>query len=320
MAILVVVAALVLWIAPSRQTSSAQDAIKPIGPLISRGYTDAPSGTVQLAGNLEAGGRVVVELRIKEGQTVKQDEVVAVLSNYPKSDVLVRQTEGELEKAKRQREAMVSGYRTAEIAMQEVVVKGKSEELKLKTLELQRSGKQPDMKQLELNISQQDLERERAKLRVMKETLQTDLAQIDTDISIMGAKLDNARTTREQALVRSPLNGVVVQIYTHQGEQVAPSGIAKIVDMSQMRVFADVDEVHLGRLSPGGRVEITFRGAPTVFRGKIARVAPTVKRMQRVEPDGGSSTDGRVVQVEIELDDPASMPQVLGRETRVTFL
>jgi multidrug resistance efflux pump len=87
-----------------------------------------------------------------------------------------------------------------------------------------------------------------------------------------------------------------------------------------MRVFADVDEVHLGRLMQGGKVEITFRGSSTVYKGKIARVAPTVKRMQRVEPDGGSSTDGRVVQVEIELDDAASMPQVLGRETRVTFL
>jgi multidrug resistance efflux pump len=101
---------------------------------------------------------------------------------------------------------------------------------------------------------------------------------------------------------------------------VAAGGIAKIVDMSQMHVFADVDEVHLGRMTKGGNVEITFRGSSTVYKGKILRVAPTVKRMQRVEPDGGSSTDGRVVQVEIELDDPASMPQVLGRETRVTFL
>jgi HlyD family secretion protein len=45
-----------------------------------------------------------------------------------------------------------------------------------------------------------------------------------------------------------------------------------------------------------------------------------VKRMQRVEPDGGSSTDARVVQVEIKIDDSSSMPLVLGRETRVTFL
>jgi len=176
------------------------------------------------------------------------------------------------------------------------------------------------MKQLELNISQQDLAREEAKLRVMKETLVTDIAQIDTDIAITVAKLDNARTTREQALVRSPLNGLIVQIHTRQGERVQAGGIAKIVDMSQMHVFADVDEVHLGRLTAGGKVEITFRGSPNVYKGKIARIAPTVKRMQRVEPDGGSSTDGRVVQVEIELDDAASMPQVLGRETRVTFL
>lgn len=319
-AIFFVVAALALWIAPSRQTSSAQDGIKPVGPLISRGYTDAPAGTVVIAGDPTQGGGVLQELRVNDGQKVKRDEVIAVLSNYSKADVMVRTTEAELEKAKRQREAMVSGYRTAEIAMQEVVVRSAAEELKLKNLEVARSGKPPEMKQLELNISQQSLEREQAKLRVMRETLETDRAQIDTDISITAAKLDNARTNREQALVRSPLDGVVVQIYTRQAERIAPAGIVKIVDMSQLRVLADVDELHLGRVVPGGKVEVTFRGSTTIYRGKISRVAPTVKRMQRIEPDGGSSTDARVVQVEIELDDPSSMPQVLGRETRVTFL
>jgi multidrug resistance efflux pump len=155
---------------------------------------------------------------------------------------------------------------------------------------------------------------------MMKETLQTDLAQADTDISIWMAKVDNARTTREQALVRSPLDGIVVQIYTHPGERVHGSGIVKIVDMSQLRVLADVDELHLGRVAVGGKVEVTFRGSGVIYRGKVSRIAPAVKRMQRTEPDGGSSTDARVVQVEIELDDPSGMPQVLGRETRVTFL
>jgi multidrug resistance efflux pump len=215
---------------------------------------------------------------------------------------------------------MVSGYRTAEIAMQEVMVRSATEEVKLKNLEMQRSGKPPDQKQLEQSISLQSLEREQAKLRVMKETLQTDLQQIDTDISIIKAKLDNARNTREQALVRSPLDGIVIQIYSRQGERVAQNGIAKIVDLSQLRVLADVDELNVGRIAAGGKVEVTFRGSPTVYMGTISRVAPTVKRMQRMEPDGGSSTDARVVQVEIQLDDPSSMPQVLGRETRVTFL
>ena len=232
----------------------------------------------------------------------------------------MRTSEAELAKTEKAREAMVSGFRKAEIAMQEVVVRSAVEENKLKVLEMQRSGKPPDQKQLELNISQQSLEREQAKLRIQKETLESDLQQSNNDIAIIKAKLDNARSTREQALVRSPLDGIVIQIYTRQGERVSPNGIAKIVDLSQLRVLADVDELHVGRIAAGGKVEVTFRGSPTVYTGTISRVAPTVKRMQRIEPDGGSSTDARVVQVEIELDDPSSMPQVLGRETRVTFL
>lgn len=263
---------------------------------------------------------MLIELNIVDGQKVKKDEVIAVLSNYPKADITVRTTEAELAKIRQQREAMVNGYRTAEIAMQEVVVKSTAEELKLKNLEMQRSGKPPDQKQLELSISQQNLEREQTKLRVQKETLQSDIAQIDTEIAITEAKLSSARNTRAQAQVRSPLGGVVIQIYTRQGERVSPNGIAKIVDLSQLRVLADVDELQIGRVQPGGKVEVTFRGSPTVYKGTISRVAPTVKRMQRIEPDGGSSTDARVVQVEIQLDDPSSMPQVLGRETRVTFL
>jgi multidrug resistance efflux pump len=316
---LLVGAALVLWMTPSRQTSSAQDGPRPLPPLISRGYTDAPAGTALIAGD-PAGGGVLVELRITDGQKVKLGEIIAVLSNYSKADIAVRTTEAELVKTERARESMVSGYRTAEIAMQEVMVRSATEEVKLKNLEMQRSGKPPDQKQLEQSISLQSLEREQAKLRVMKETLQTDVQQIDTDISIIKAKLDNARNTREQALVRSPLDGIVIQIYSRQGERVSPNGIAKIVDLAQLRVLADVDELNVGRIAAGGKVEVTFRGSPTVYMGTISRVAPTVKRMQRMEPDGGSSTDARVVQVEIQLDDPSSMPQVLGRETRVTFL
>lgn len=319
-AALFVAAALVIWIAPSRQTSSAQEAQAATGPLIARGYTDAPAGTASIAGDTSAGGGVLLELRVAEGQKVKRDEVIAVLSNYPIADVSVRSSEAEIEKAKHMREAMVSGYRVAKIDEQELVVKATMEENKLKVLELQRSGKPPDQKQLELNISEQKLEREQATLKVMKETLATDLAQIDTDIGIKQAKLDNARTTREQALVRSPIDGVVVQIWTRPGERISQYGIAKIVDLSQMRVFADVDEVHLGRIVVGGKVQVTFRGGTTVYTGKISRIAPAVKRMQRTEPDNGSATDARVVQVEITLDDLSSMPLVLGRETRVTFL
>ena len=122
-AVVVVIAA--LWPVDRAQPPDQQRPGRRSGrpaPLISRGYTDAPAGTAVIAGD-PTGGGVLHELRITDGQKVKRDEIIAVLSNYPKADVTVRTTEAELDKAKQQREAMVSGYRTAEIAMQEVVVK-----------------------------------------------------------------------------------------------------------------------------------------------------------------------------------------------------
>jgi multidrug resistance efflux pump len=318
-AVLIVIGAIAMWIAPSRQTSSAQDGGRPAEPLISRGYTDAPAGTAVIAGD-PAGGSNLLELRIKDGQTVKRDEVIAVLSNYPKADVALRMTEADLTKVKQMRETMLTGSRVTQIAMQEATIKTAIEQNKLGALERTRSGKPPDVKELEASLAEQGLERQRATLQLMKQNLADDLKQIEIDIANTMARLDSARRTREEALVRSPFDGVVVQIFSRQGERVSPNGIAKIVDMSQLRVLADVDELNVSRLAPGGKVEVTFRGSPTVYKGTISRVAPTVKRMQRVEPDGGSSTDARVVQVEIQLDDTSSMPQVLGRETRVTFL
>ena len=318
-AFLLVMAALALWMTPSRQTSSAQDGTRNDGPLISRGYTDAPAGTAVVAGD-PAGGSTILELRIKDGQKVKRDEVIAVLSNHPKADLALRMAEADLVKLKQVRDTVMHGTRLTDLALQEASLKSAIEENKLKTLERNRSGKPPDQKELEASLAEQSLDRQQAKLKLAKQTLANDQAQMELDITNTEARIDNARRTREEALVRSPLDGVVVQIFGRQGERVSSAGIAKIVDMSQLRVLADVDELHVGRVQPGGKVEITFRGSSTVYKGTIARVAPTVKRMQRVEPDGASSTDARVVQVEIEFDDPSSMPQVLGRETRVTFL
>jgi multidrug resistance efflux pump len=318
--ILVAVAGIGLWVTPSRQTSSAQDTGKPAAPpLIARGYTDAPEGTAVVAGD-PTGGSVLVELRVKDGQKVKKDEVLAVLSNYARADVTLRMAEADLTKLKQNYEFVLKGTRLSDIALQEATLKSSIEQNKLDALQRARSGKPPDQRELETAIADQALERQKVRLALLKTTLENDLAQYEIDLANTQARVDSAKRTIEDALVRSPLDGVVVQIFSRQGERVSPAGIVKVVDMNQLRVLADVDELHVGRLKPGGKVDVTFRGNNDVYKGTIERIAPTVKRMQRVEPDGGSSTDARVVQVEIKIDDSSSMPPVLGRETRVTFL
>mgnify|MGYP003578026941 FL=1 len=158
-AILVAVAGLGLWVMPTRQTSSAQDTPKVPPPLIARGYTDAPEGTAVVAGD-PAGGSVLVELRVKDGQKVKAGEVIAVLSNYARADVTLRMAEADLVKLKQTHDFVLKGTRVSEIALQEAALKSSIEQNKLDALQRARSGKPPDQREIEAAIADQGLQRQ----------------------------------------------------------------------------------------------------------------------------------------------------------------
>jgi HlyD family secretion protein len=312
------IVALAVWLMPERQISSAQD--RPNGkPLIARGYTDAATGTVVVAGD-PLGGQTILELRIKDGQTVKRGEIIAVLSNHPQAETSVRIAEANLEKIKQARQSLLTGPRVTQLAIAEADVKTTIDNQKLATLLRQRSGKPVDQKELEVSIEKRGLANQKAGLELQKQGLKTDLEINQIDLTNAEAKVEAARADVEAALVRSPVDGVVVEIYTRQGEMVpGRPGIAKIVDMRQLRVLVEVDELHLPRLVAGAPVEIMFRGSPHVYKGKVVRAPMTVTRVKRSKADLGLGSV-HSVEAEIEFDDPSSVPQMLEREARVIFL
>ena len=314
----VAVAVAAAWIAHSQQAANGATALQTSGPLIARGYTEAPAGTVMIA-NDPNGGSVLKELRIKEGQTVKRDEIIAVMANYPAAEVGVKIAENNLLKAERTRDTILKGTRVVDIKLEEDALKSAIESDRLSTMLRNRSGKPPEEKELEVWLSEQSLKNQRASLELSKRRLAIDLEQNAMDIVRLKAALDQAIRLREEALVRSPIDGVVTQINSRQGEMASGVGIAKVVDMKQLRVFATVDELHLPRLKVGAPVEVTFRGSPTVYKGKIAIDPMTVKREKRSEADLGVASV-RQIEVEIQADDGVIFPEILGREARVTFL
>ena len=313
------VAVAAAWIAHSQQAADgAASVLQPSGPLIARGYTEAPSGTVMIA-NDPNGGSVLKELRIKEGQTVKRNEIIAVMANYPAAEVGVKIAENNLLKAERMRDTILKGTRVVDIKLEEDALKSAIENDRLATMLRNRSGKPPEEKELEIWLSEQALKNQRASLELSKRRLAIDLEQNAVDIIRLKAAVDHAMRLREEALVRSPIDGVVTQINSRQGEMASGLGIAKVVDMKQLRVFATVDELHLPRLQVGAPVEVTFRGSPTVYKGKVAIAPMTVKREKRSEADLGVA-NVRQIEVEIQADDGVTFPEMLGREARVTFL
>jgi multidrug resistance efflux pump len=315
---MIAIVALAVWLMPERQISSAQD--RPNGkPLIARGFTDAATGTVIVAGD-PTGGQTILELRIKDGQTVKRDDIIAVLSNYPRAEIMVRIAEANLEKIKQVRQTLLTGPRVTELAMAEAELKSSIDDQKLQTLLRQRSGKPVDQKDLEVSIAERRIANRKASLELQRKALKTDLELNQIDIDNHQALVESARADVEAALVRSPVDGVVVEIFTRQNEMIpGRPGIAKIVDMRQLRVLAEVDELHLARLVPGTPVEITFRGSSRVYKGKVVRAPMTVTRVKRSKADLGEGS-AHSVEAEIEFDDPSSVPPMLEREARVIFL
>jgi HlyD family secretion protein len=314
----VAVAVAAAWIARSQQAANGSSALQTSGPLIARGYTEAPSGTVMIA-NDPNGGMVLKELRIREGQTVKRDEIIAVMANYSVAEVGVKVAENNLLKAERTRETILKGTRVVDIQLEEDALKSALESDRLSTMLRNRSGRPLEEKELEVWLAEQNLKTQRASLELSKRRLAIDLEQNAVDIVRLKAALDQALRLREEALVRSPIDGIVTQINSRQGEMASGLGVAKVVDMKQLRVFATVDELHLHRLKVGAPVEVTFRGSPTVYKGKIAIDPMTVKREKRSEADLGVASV-RQIEVEIQADDGVTFPEILGREARVTFL
>ncbi len=318
-AVVVGIAAAGIWFAGNRAAiSQSAHVLQPTGPLISRGYTDAPAGTVLVANN-PVGGSVLKEMRVKEGQTVKEGEIIAVMANYPMAEMAVEMAANNLARVEQMRNNVLKGTRQTEIALAEDELKSALVNNELKAILRKRSSSPPAEREMDADLAEMGLANQRTRLELSKAKLAIQLEQIEIDIERYKALLDDAVQSRENSLVRSPINGVVTQINSRQGELAAGQGIVKIVDMSQLRVFATVDELHLGRMTLGAPVEVTFRGDPTVYQGKIAAAPLSVKRERRSEADLGVA-NVRQVEIEIAPADGTAFPPILGREVRVIFL
>jgi multidrug resistance efflux pump len=285
-------------------------------PLIVRGYTDVPNATVRLGTNASD---ILSELKVQDGQTVKAGDVVAVLRNYETVGRSLKISEARRDLARLKFEALKEGPRTKELAGQEQAVRLAELAAKRTQIEIQRSAILPEIKQIDIETSQAKVDQEQRKLATMRAALDADTQTAAAELAIAEAEVEQLRSNRENSLIRSPINGIVLQLYTRQGEVVGAQGIAKIVDLSQLRVLADVDEVQLDRVQVGGKADIRLRGREEPYKGRVSRVVPSVNRLRRPDPEGATPMDARVVQVEVEFVDSEHVPQVIGREVRVTL-
>jgi RND family efflux transporter MFP subunit len=121
----------------------------------------------------------------------------------------------------------------------------------------------------------------------------------------------------EKAKLVAPIDGTVIARFADEGEMVASGApLVTIVDLSRLRIEAEVGEFDAARVKVGARVEIHAEGHGSErWSGTIEEIPDAVVPRQLKPLDPSRPVDTRVLLVKIKVAEP--LPLKLGQRVEV---
>lgn len=123
------------------------------------------------------------------------------------------------------------------------------------------------------------------------ETAQLDFANAQAQATRADASLDLAQQRLDDATVRAPLAGTVIEKTVSTGQVITSATgafgggtlLLKMADLSQVRVRALVNETDIGNIQPGQQATVTVDAYPDrPFRGSVEKIEPQAVVLQNV--------------------------------------
>ncbi|GAB6050699.1 efflux RND transporter periplasmic adaptor subunit [Hydrogenophilus islandicus] len=142
-------------------------------------------------------------------------------------------------------------------------------------------------------------------------------AQAEAQIAAIEAQLEEVATNLDKSVIRSPVDGVVLQRKVDPGQTIAASLQAPVLfviaeDLAEMELLADVDEADVGRVRDGQPVRFrvdafpdeTFTGRVTMVRwgSEVVNGVVTYKTVIAVQNPELRLRPGMTATAEIETD------------------
>lgn len=155
------------------------------------------------------------------------------------------------------------------------------------------------------------------RLHTNKVVSQSEYDRAETTRTITQAMLERADADLELALVRAPITGQVLKIYTYPGERVEMQGIAEIGQTDAMYVIAEVYESDISKVRVGARAVATTPSLKGDLLGTVEEVGWKVGKMDVLDTDPAAKTDARVVEVKIRLDDSERVARLTNMQVEV---
>ncbi|HEX2968213.1 MAG TPA: HlyD family efflux transporter periplasmic adaptor subunit [Bacteroidales bacterium] len=134
--------------------------------------------------------------------------------------------------------------------------------------------------------------------------LESDLASQQSQLKEAFIQREIKRNNLEQTILRSPIDGVVLDILPKTGEAVSQyQTYASIAPETGLIVNAEFDELFASKLASGQSCKVYLPGdSIAVAEGNVIRVSDDLKKKSLFSENGEEMEDRRVREAEISLD------------------
>ena len=115
--------------------------------------------------------------------------------------------------------------------------------------------------------------------------VRSNVTAVEAQLADAKARLASAERQLGDAVIHSPISGIVSKKSVNVGDVVSVgTELFTVIDPSSMRLEASVPSEDLSQLRLGAPVEFTVRGYDQTFAGKIERIAPQADATTRQVP------------------------------------
>lgn len=125
------------------------------------------------------------------------------------------------------------------------------------------------------------------------------------NVETLESRLETLKAQLDMAMIKSPVNGIVDEIFNKEGELAMPGvQMMRIVNLEQVYVNADVSESYLASVKEGEMVQVIFPAYP-----ELKMEADIHRKGNVINPDNRTFT----VQLKLSNPDKLLKPNILAR-------
>ncbi len=258
----------------------------------------------------------VEKLKVSEGDSIVIGQEIAVLDSNRRRQAVVDEAAARVATARAKLAMARGGAKPEEIAVQQALIEVSQAEFDDAKQQYDRGAGLVSSQ----SISQEDqaarltrLKKAAASLSQAKNQLDSlknpraeDIAYAQAEVAFAESSLAVAQADLEQSIIRSPIDGKVLQVNAREGEKIGEQGVVDIGDTRVMHAIAEVYEEDIGRVQVGQTAEVFIPSLHRRLKGSVKRISRIVARKSVFSNDPVEDTDARVVEVRIALEPDGS--------------